>query len=94
MGIGDTFEIFQQLGKVQVLIDRLNNAVTIGVMAVAVFFSMVPEMRSGPVAFEQSMEARYLKTSDSVIKSSSGQSKGDSGWSMVLNAAENLLDKS
>ena len=37
-------------------------------MAVAVFFSMVPEMRPGPVAFEQPMEARYLKMQNSVIK--------------------------
>ena len=72
--MGDTLlDIFQQSGNVQLLMLILNSCVTIGAIAVAVFFSMALDIWSGPVALEQSRLTRYLYTSDSLIKNSVGQ---------------------
>lgn len=90
--MGEICVVFQQVGNVLSLKAMLNNTVTIGVIEVAVFFSMIPEMLSGPVALEQSIVVRYLKTSSSDMKNSAGQSMGgivsrhesDRGGSMML----------
>lgn len=47
MGMGETFEIFQQLGKTPQQILMLKREVTSGVMAVAVcLISILPEIRT------------------------------------------------
>ena len=56
LGMETTEEIFQQEGGRQYLIEKLNNLVTEGVIASAVYFNMQAYIPSGPLAFFVSRE--------------------------------------
>ena len=49
--MGTTLAIFQSLGNIPVVIDKLNKRVREGVILLAVSLSILTEMLSGPLAF-------------------------------------------
>ena len=57
LGMGTTLAIFQSLGNIPVVIDKLNKRVKEGVILLAVSLSILTEMLSGPLAFSGFMQA-------------------------------------
>jgi len=52
MGIGTTVEVFQAVGTLPALIDILKSFVRMGPILEAVCLSIMPDMLSGPLAFD------------------------------------------
>ena len=52
LGMGTTLAIFQSLGNIPVVIDKLNKRVREGVILLAVSLSILTEMLSGPLRIQ------------------------------------------
>ena len=64
--MGTTEESLHLFGNIPVEIERLNILVTGAAMLVATTFNMCPEMPSGPLDFETSIDSNRCRTSSSV----------------------------
>ena len=79
LGIRTTAEVFQAVGTFSGLIDRLKSLVRMGPILEAVSLSIIPEIPSGPLAFDISRLdniSNYISnTSSSEQSNSIGQSR-------------------
>jgi D-mannonate dehydratase len=72
-GIGTTDDVFQAVGNFPERIDMFMSFVIPGAMLVAVRFSIVPDIPSGPLDFVVSIDTSISRISSSTHRSSSGQ---------------------
>ena len=73
LGIGTTVAIFQIDGGLPQVMEWLNRLVIKGAIALAVDFSIVADMPSGPFALDTSSDCNILQISSSVHKLSGKQ---------------------
>ena len=74
--MGTTVDSFQSLGTLPFLTDKLNSSVTEGAIPIAVCFSILAEIPSGPLDLETSKQVR----SSHIVSSSQRSSSGGSTW--------------
>lgn len=77
-GMGTIRALFQELGRMPVDNDKLNNLVRDGVMDAATDFNILAEMLSGPVDLEVSRLETKSNISSSLHRRSTGQLSGQS----------------
>ena len=64
--MGTTEDVFQALGSLPVVIERLKNLVSTGAILTAVDFNILADILSGPFALLVSRTSNNSKTSSSV----------------------------
>ena len=82
-GIGTIVDLFHIICSRQRERDRLKSLVTDGVMLVAVNFSILADIPSGPLDLLVSKDERRSNTSSSVQRYSSGHTASSIPWDII-----------
>ena len=86
LGIGTTLAIFHLDGGLPQVMEWLNRLVIKGAIALAVDFSIVADMPSGPFALDTSSDCNILQNSSSVHTFS-----GEQMWSLYISSVTVLI---